>query len=146
MAEDVEKVGEPKKWETFIAMLLRADRKKRSKIEELISDERTKLFEATEGGALAGDKYPLEDKHHKAVIEAIHILDTVQDIWLRGYEESFEYELLKKEKERLFTEYYLRSQTSRTIVKPIAETISDFANIPETPKATKKEEKKEEKK
>jgi len=143
----MEEKTETKRWETFIAMLLRADRKKKSKIEDLISDERVKLIEATEGGALAGDKYPLEDKHHKAVIEAIHILDVIQNIWLKGAEESLEYEWIKKEKERLFTEYYLRSQTSKTIVRPIAETISDFLTIPETVRPTKettKETKKEE--
>lgn len=132
---------------TFLAMLMRSDRKKRAKIEGLIDEDELKIIEATEGGSLAGEKYPLDKSHHEAFMRMKNMIDIIQQEWLGGRKELPEYQYLERLKENLFAQYYLRSHTSKTIAKPIAEAVSEYLGEPvETFKEPKekKEEKKEE--
>jgi hypothetical protein len=129
----------------LIQLLKRGELKKRIRMEKHMPEDVLDVIEGTEGGGLAGDIYPLTKENHEAFIRLMYLLNMVMEDWLQGREDLWEYQILKRFKQKVISEYYLRSIKSNTLTKDLAELVTETIKEPTEvvrPTETKKEENK----
>jgi hypothetical protein len=102
----------------------------------LVEDDFLRLIHATEGMALMGDREPIMPDQRKSYRRVMRCLKAVETLWLKTDMD----ETIERARKDLRGDAYLRSHTKTTIVRPVAESVSEFISqeVPEVYRAPKR--------